>query len=1193
MRPRVRRSSESLLRACQSMIEPLEQRMLLSVNVLTWHNDLTRQGWNNQETQLTTANVNASTFGQLFSYPVDGQIYAQPLYVSSLAIPGKGTHNVVFVATEHDSVYAFDADSNGGGSGGLLWQASLGTSASVPNDYFGNRYGPYHDISPEVGITSTPVIDLASGTMYVDAFTEDGTGLYSHRIHALNITTGQDRVSPAFVAASAQGNADDSVSGKINFVASQHLQRPALTLANGTLYVAYSGYADTEPYHGWILGFNPTSLSLTSVFNTTPNNLKPPSQFPSEGGIWQTGNGLVSDGTSLYLITGNGDFNPGLNDWGDTVLKLSPAASTLNVADYFTPNNQAALSAADEDLGSGGAMLLPTSVGSAAHPNLLIGCGKQGLIYVMDRSNLGKFNSGFDAVMQEVSLSGHGTWSNPAYFNGSIYYHAQGDVLKAFSISDGAMSAAPTSQSTIKYGYPGATPSVSSNGNANGIVWDVQYDSTHAILHAYDATNVANELYNSNQNTARDQLDPGVKFITPMIADGKVFVGTSDTLAVFGLLGNITPGIPNAPTNLTATVITPTQVLLQWTDNSDNETGFKIERSTDGTNFSQLDFVGANVTTYTDNGVTPNTQYYYRVRATNAAGDSAYSNVATAQPIGNADPIYEYKFDEGGGTSTVDSISANNGTLSGNPLPQWVRPGRIGYSDLSFSGDQVYSSTLLQSAVTTQKPLSQVLNGTASLTAWIKTTRAGGPGAQSPAITGATGTADGVLWGYIDSGGHVGVAAGMGTPVASAASINDGQWHAIALTRNATTGVIQVYVDGVLSATAIGDAGVKSAVFNTLGAATDLASNGSVSGMDYFNGELDDIKIYGKVLSAGQISDLGQIPPAPLGFVATAVSGTIVHLTWDPLPAYVTGIEVQRADGPTGPFRQIATLSGTAISYDDTTVSPAIQYFYRIRASDDAGIGPYSTTVSVVPPGPGVVANTLFYNRSLFDGHNGSSNIADSFAIAKDKQALLPGQTASFANISSYSKGINGIIIDVANLGNVTPTLADFTFKMGTGGDPSTWKTAPMPDNPAVYPGQGIGGSTRIELIWPDYSITNTWLQVTMPVNPVTGLARPDVFYFGSLVGYSGGSLVNNQFKVTSADELSARHDPHPFFRPAPITNVNDFNRDGKVDATDQIIARNNGGAALDVLQLAVRTAVRKAVRPAPRLAPRPATRRR
>ncbi len=393
-------------------IEQLEPRCMLSVNVTTWHNDLTRQGNNTAETILTPANVNSGSFGKLFSYAVTGQVYAEPLYASNLNMGALGTHNVVFVATENNDVYAFDAVNNGAG-GGQLWHVNLGLAANVSASTFGGgRYGPYADISPQVGITSTPVIDLATNTMYIDSFRDDGGGNYSHHIWALDITSGATK-STITVAASIQGtNPADSSGGVITFNAHQAIQRAALTLLNGVVYAAYAGYADTDPYHGWILGFDSTNLSLTKVFNTTPGKSLSEDAHEGEGGIWMAGAGLVSDGTHLYVLTGNGDFDASVGDYGDTILELTPDNSTqptnkngygLSVTDYFTPHDEQTLANNDTDLGSAGPMLLPTQTG--AHPNELIGTGKAGIIYLVDKDNLGGHSVFVDNVVQTVATN--------------------------------------------------------------------------------------------------------------------------------------------------------------------------------------------------------------------------------------------------------------------------------------------------------------------------------------------------------------------------------------------------------------------------------------------------------------------------------------------------------------------------------------------------------------------------------------------------------------------------------------------------------------------------------------------------------------------------------------------------------------------------------------------------------------------
>jgi uncharacterized repeat protein (TIGR03806 family) len=516
-----------------------------AVSSLTWHYDNTRQGANTNETVLTPANVNVNSFGKLFSYAVDGHIYAQPLIVTGVNVPGQGIWNVVYVATEHNSVYAFDADSNAGVNGGLLWHTNLGISSATPNSDYGNRYGPYHDINPEVGITGTPVIDPGSGTMYLDAFTHEGAQ-YFHRIHALDIATGAERpYGPVLVTASVPGGGVGSSGGILPFSPIQHLQRSAMTLVNGVLFAVYTGYADTDPYHGWIFGYQASNLQrLTNyTFNTSPNStIAVWGANAGECGIWMAGNGLCVDAnTNLFFEVGNGPFNAnvgGGTEYGDSFLKLA-VSNTLAVADYFTPYNQASLASSDSDLGSGGPLLLPDAVGSVGHPHLLVGCGKQGTIYLLDRDNLGHYNTVNDSqIVQPVVGAVGGTWSSPAYLNHIIYYHGSGDVLKAFAITNAVITATPVSQGATSYGYPGATPTVSANGTQSGIVWDLQTDAYGSggptVLHAYAATNVAAELYNSSQNLGRDNPGGAVKYTVPTIANGKVYVGAQFALSVFG-----------------------------------------------------------------------------------------------------------------------------------------------------------------------------------------------------------------------------------------------------------------------------------------------------------------------------------------------------------------------------------------------------------------------------------------------------------------------------------------------------------------------------------------------------------------------------------------------------------------------------------------------------------------------------------
>jgi hypothetical protein len=528
------------------------------VSVTTYHNNNHRDGANLNETILTPANVNSTTFGKLFSYAVDGYVYAQPLYVPNVAITGQGTHNVLFIATEHNTVYAFDTDRAGAG-GGLLWKTNLGTSAlsvtsTSTNKDFGTRYngGAYTDIKPEVGITGTPVIDTNTGTLYVDAFTGEKSGNvtnYFHRLHALNIADGTERnFSSVLITASVSGTGRDSSGGRVTFNAKQEGQRSALVLAGGIVYIPFAGYADTDPYHGWIIGFNAANLvQLTNyVFNTTPNSTTGAyGGNAAEGGVWMGGGGLgVDDNTNIFFEVGNGTFNVTVNsgntEYGDSFIKLS-TTNGLAVADYFTPYNQANLALNDTDLGSGGLMLLPDQAGT--YPHMLLGAGKEGKIYLINRDQFTTNNLHYnstanppDYVAQSVSGQIKDSFDTPAYFNGRIYYAGKNDNLKAFSVSSGVLSGSPVSTGSRIYGFPGATPSISANGNGNGIVWALQMASP-AVLVAGNAANLTTELYNSTQASGnRDRLANGTKFAVPTVADGKVFVGNSNSVSVFGLL---------------------------------------------------------------------------------------------------------------------------------------------------------------------------------------------------------------------------------------------------------------------------------------------------------------------------------------------------------------------------------------------------------------------------------------------------------------------------------------------------------------------------------------------------------------------------------------------------------------------------------------------------------------------------------
>ena len=502
-----------------------------TVDVITYHYDNSRSGQNLNETVLTPANVNSTKFGKLGEFVVDGKVDAQPLYLSQVTIGGQ-KKNVLYVATEHGSVYAFDADSINGTSSTVLWKTSTLGSGETTSDNRGCG-----QVTPEIGITATPVIDRSRNAIYVVAMSKNASGAYFQRIHALDLTTGAELFGgPKDITATYPGTGDNSSGGNVIFDPKQYKERPGLLQISSTIYTTWSSHCDIRPYTSWVMAYSADTLAQTGVLNLVPNG--------SDGGIWMSGTAPAADAAgNLFFIIGNGTFDTTLNatgfpvngDCGNCFVKLSTAGG-LKLADYFTPHNTVSESNADEDFGSGGGIVLmdvQDAGGSTRH--LSVGAGKDSLIYVVDRDSMGKFNPNTDQIYQEISgqLGGQ-VFSMPAFFNNTIYYGAVGDALKAFPIAGAKLAGIPSSQSTHNFSYPGTTPSVSANGAANGIVWAIENNG--AILFAYDATSLTTELYDSNQAAnGRDQFS-GNKFITPVVVNGRVYVGTPTSVAVFGLL---------------------------------------------------------------------------------------------------------------------------------------------------------------------------------------------------------------------------------------------------------------------------------------------------------------------------------------------------------------------------------------------------------------------------------------------------------------------------------------------------------------------------------------------------------------------------------------------------------------------------------------------------------------------------------
>jgi hypothetical protein len=523
-------------------------RVSAQTSILTQHYDNGRTGQNTNETILTTSNVNSTTFGKIFTLPVQGYVYAQPLYVPNVAIAGQGTHNVLYVATEHDLLYAFDADTGGA----PLWVVNFLVNGGTPVPNGNVSTG---DIVPEIGITGTPVIDSTTKTLYVVSKTLE-SGTYFLRLHAIDITSGAEKFGgPAVMSASVAGTGSGSTAGALTFSTQWENQRPGLLLINGYVYVGFAAHGDNGPWHGWILSYNAANLQAAGVWCASPNGIG--------SGLWASGSGLAADtvGTGrIFVATGNGDYpvisnvvpNPAPApstsvDFGNSIVQLTVSSSgQISPTDYFTPYNTASLDGADTDLGSGGVIVPPDQGGS--FPHVLVDVGKQGRLYVVNRDKMTSDGSHFcngcstDPEIIESVNGISGLWSMPAYWNGNMYFWGNGDHLKEYSFTNGALSQSPTSQSAESNNFPGATPVVSSNGASNGIVWAVETDAYSsngpAILRAYNATNVSNLLYASNLTANPDTLGPAVKFVVPVVTNGKVYVGAQQEVDVFGLLGS-------------------------------------------------------------------------------------------------------------------------------------------------------------------------------------------------------------------------------------------------------------------------------------------------------------------------------------------------------------------------------------------------------------------------------------------------------------------------------------------------------------------------------------------------------------------------------------------------------------------------------------------------------------------------------
>jgi len=510
--------------------------------VLTQHNDAARTGANLSETLLNTKSVSPKTFGKLGTLAVDGYLYAQPLYVQNVRVPKRGLHNVVYLATAHNSVYAFDADDL---TAALpLWKVNLGPPVPAAEVYTTK----WTDMRIEIGVTSTPVIDPSTNTIFIEAKTKEH-GTYVQRLHALDIATGAEKPgSPIEIKASVPGTGMASANGQVTFDPVKQLQRPALLLANSTVYLAFGSHADIPPFHGWILGYNAKTLKRTCVFNLTPNG--------EEGAIWQAGMGMAADPAgNVYAMVGNGTFDAdsGGSNYGNSILKLAPEPGTLSVSDYFTPYNQASLSENDQDTGASGPLLIPNT-------SLLLGGGKNGWLYLTQTRKMGHYQSSDDSqIVQSFQITHGNCHGSAVYWNGpvgpQVYIWPEFAHLTAFKLSSSKLDPTPASSSAVAVpdGMPGAFLSVSADGGkaGTGIVWssapydaNANWDTVPGILRAYDASDLSREIWNSKMVPARDDAGMFAKFCAPTVVNGRVYLSTfSNHLDVYGLLGGTVPAI--------------------------------------------------------------------------------------------------------------------------------------------------------------------------------------------------------------------------------------------------------------------------------------------------------------------------------------------------------------------------------------------------------------------------------------------------------------------------------------------------------------------------------------------------------------------------------------------------------------------------------------------------------------------------
>jgi hypothetical protein len=998
--------------------EELENRLLLSVNVLQYRYDAASSGVNSNEVQLTPANVKTGSFGKLFSVSLDGLVYAEPLVDTGVTITAgvnttagaTGVHNVVYVVTENDSVYAINADA--GANGQVLWKrAFLGNTTNTGGDT-NNTLGATvihavtngdvsnSDITPTIGITSTPVIDPATGIMYVVAKTKEtvgGVATFVTRLHAISIANGTDlgtpfmlgyttlngtggdvNTTPIYAYGTGKAAITDPYNGTgrqvVQFDSLRGNQRTALSLVNGNIYIAWASHGDVGPYHGWLATVNVTNvktsgMTLSGVLCTSPND--------DQAGIWAAGGAVVfePDDSAFYFMTGNGTGGaptlgsnglPTDANYNEAVIKavMDPSTSATNqgpngwgmkVVDFFIPYNVAQMDAADSDFGSGAPALLPASAGIPGHPNLLIAAGKDGRVYVLDRNNLGHYNSSGDpnALNSVVNSSGQltppdiigGTLSTPTYFNGKVYLTGgYGDHGKAFTISSTGKLVAASQTALATLGIEPGNAIISANGTTNGIAWYLDRNSNE--LHAYDANSLATELWNSNEATG-NSVGTVIRFSEPTVANGEVFVGTANGFVAYGLVQPPSQ-VPMAPT-LLATALSGSSINLTWSDPSvspNQASVYLIEESTDGSNFTQIATAPQNTTSIAIGALTPNTKYYFRIRGSNTIGNSPYSNVANATTTNLASGI-----DFSGGFASSGSQLSDNGssTISGSGLE--LTDGGANEAASSFFKTPIDVTTF-----STQFTF-QLSSGSSTADGFTFTLQDAGPTAVGSAGGGlgfgGINTSIGIKFDLFNNNGEGVDSTGLYTNGASPTSTGSIDLTSSGIDlHSGDTFQVNLNYDGTTLTETLKDTNTSTSVTEQypVNIPNIVGSNSAYAG---FTGGTNTVSAVQKILTWTFTPSAATSPQAPIGLGATPATDTSVSLTWTNPATNQTGYHLDRATDAGFTQNLITeTLPGSPASFTDTTLglAPGSTFYYRLRSFNAAGDSGNSNVASVTIP---------------------------------------------------------------------------------------------------------------------------------------------------------------------------------------------------------------------------------------------------